>query len=182
MNPLNREFHRLLASSGWSQARTANELRVDAGTVSRYVAGTVTPSETILRLFAELLGERVMFDGEVVPPSRVGGARYVEDYEVRLLDSLRTIPATPRRMLCDAMHTLMRAHSKMASASGDEPDDSGSAVGPPDPLQEAKRQIIAKGIAHVRAHEPQASPGDAASEEAQEVRSRPRRTGQSRAR
>lgn len=153
MNPLNREFQRLMSSSGWTQARTAQELRVDAGTVSRYVAGTVTPSETVLRLFAEILGERLSIGGDIVPPSRVVGARYVEDYEIKVLEALRAMPTKPRKLVCDAIQSLSEAHKRINQAEAEcstvtAPgcaEDGGDSR-----LDRVKAEIVAKGLAYAK--------------------------------
>ena len=106
MDALNREFQRLLVSSGWSQSRAASELRLDAATISRYMSGTISPSETVLRLFGEILGERVVLGSDIIPPSMKTGPRHVEVYEGQALDALRKLPPKARRQLCDLILTM----------------------------------------------------------------------------
>jgi transcriptional regulator with XRE-family HTH domain len=75
----NIEFRRLLHLSGWTQAQAAEELHVDRVTVNRYVNDAVRPSLTVLRLFAELAGDRVR-----LPNITVGSERLAETEPRRL--------------------------------------------------------------------------------------------------
>lgn len=130
MDALNQEFLRLLSSSGWSQARAAEELRLDAATVSRYRGGTITPSETVLRLFAEILGEKLVLPGATIPPSTKTGPRHLEAYEAKALDALRQLAPDHRRRFCE----LISQMSELGAAIKCHPD-----APSPDPRSEALR-------------------------------------------
>lgn len=101
MDELNSEFRRLLVSSGWTQARAAVELRLDATTVSRYVTSDVRPSQTVLRLFSELIREPLVIAGLRTPIQ--SDHWRLEHIEQKLIGALRSLPADPRRRLMDAV-------------------------------------------------------------------------------
>lgn len=134
MDVMNREFQRLLVTSGWTQARAAQELRLDAATVSRYLGGTITPSETVLRLFGEILGERVVLPGSVMPPSMRESARHLEPYEVKAMESLRRITPEHRRKFCELI-------SMMADVGQIPPDARDTVPASPPPTARAAATI-----------------------------------------
>jgi transcriptional regulator with XRE-family HTH domain len=147
----NAEFRRLLSSSGWTQSRAASELRVEPGTVSRYVSGEIRPSETVLRLFAEILGERLILAGEVIPASLHHASRHCEVYETRLLDSLRKIPPESRRRLCDAVAMIADAIPQS--------DDTGPnyRANPTQSVYEVGREIVTSTVGKVLGRRPATS-------------------------
>lgn len=153
MNPLNDEFRRLFVSSGWSQARAAQELRVDKGTVSRYIGDTVVPSETILRLFAEILGERLVLPDATYPASMHDAPRRLEAYEARLLDALRNLPVESRRKLVDAVVMVSEAYqARPPAVMYSKPSPSPDAHVVPDPSSDAAlKAAVAAGPAAERA-------------------------------
>lgn len=126
MDPLNQEFLRLLSSSGWSQARAADELRLDAATVSRYRGGTITPSETVLRLFAEILGEKLVLPGATISPSSKNGPRHLEAYEAKALDALRLLPPDHRRRFCELISMISELSGDIKSSPAASPQDARS--------------------------------------------------------
>lgn len=91
------EFQRLLNAAGWNMSRAARELAIAPSIVSRYCAGTVKPSLTVLRLFAGLIGEAVHLPGESPGPVEWRrGPRFLERWESDLLAVMRRLDA-PRR-------------------------------------------------------------------------------------
>ncbi|HTH49914.1 MAG TPA: helix-turn-helix domain-containing protein [Candidatus Limnocylindria bacterium] len=110
MDELNQEFLRLLAASGWKKARAAVELHVDPSAVTRYVNGEARPSLTVLRLFAEILGERLLVGGaDDVPTALREGPRHLEAWERNLLDRLHRIEPAKRRPAIEALVQFLDA-------------------------------------------------------------------------
>lgn len=110
----NQEFVRLLAASGWHQARATRELGLTSGTVSRYVAGKAKPSLPVLRLFAERISEPLILPGESGKPSewREGGPKFLETWEARIIASLRRLERPARERVIDAIDDIIDAVSK----------------------------------------------------------------------
>lgn len=107
----NAEFCRLLTNSGWHQARAARALRLTTGTVSRYVSGEIRPSLTVLRLFSQLLGERLLIPGEQDPDPHAlrDGPRWMEEWEVDALAVFRRLSPEARRDAVRAFRALADA-------------------------------------------------------------------------
>ena len=111
VDALNAEFLRLLQASGWNKARAARELYLDPSAITRYVNLEARPSMTVLKLFSELLGERLTV-GEneaIVPASTLGGPRHLENWEGELVDLLRELDPVARRAATEALVTLVRS-------------------------------------------------------------------------
>ena len=116
MDELNQEFLRLLSSSGWKKARAAAELHVDPSAVTRYVNGEARPSLTVLRLFAEIIGERLLVGrADDVPTALRDGPRHLEAWERDLLDRLRRIEPAKRRPAIEALGQFLDAYAPFPS-------------------------------------------------------------------
>lgn len=116
MDELNQEFLRLLTSSGWKKARAAAELHVDPSAVTRYVNGEARPSLTVLRLFAEIIGERLLVGrADDVPTALRDGPRHLEAWERDLLDRLRRIEPAKRRSAIEALGQFLDAYVSFPS-------------------------------------------------------------------
>lgn len=110
MNPRTVEFERLLAASRWKQIQAAKELGVTPSIISRYRKGDVVPSVTILRLFAALIGERLLLPGE--SQQRVEwdrGARWLEPWESEAAAIFRKIEPTRRARVINAVREIVDA-------------------------------------------------------------------------
>lgn len=147
MDELNQEFLRLLSASGWKQSRAAAELHLDPGTVSRYVSMEARPSLTVLRLFATLIGERLLVgenaDGRVVHDA----PRALESWEQDVLSRFRRLPPTQRRRAIEGMNQMLEAFTLDPGDSkppmGRPSSASSSAISP----EQMSRQISAAEIA-----------------------------------
>lgn len=106
---LNREFKRLLQLSGWTQSRAAEELSVDVATVNRYVAGSVKPSRTILKLMAAIRGEQLLLDGVPRQYQPTNGTRYLEAYEREFLDRVQQFHPVQRREILKGLDAVLGA-------------------------------------------------------------------------
>jgi transcriptional regulator with XRE-family HTH domain len=117
VDELNQEFLRLLTSSGWKKARAAAELHVDPSAVTRYVNGEARPSLTVLRLFAEIIGERLLVgSADDVPTALREGPRHLEAWERDLLDRLRRIEPSRRRPAIEALGQFLDAFAPFPPA------------------------------------------------------------------
>ena len=131
----NDEFVRLLANSGWKQARAAKELGLRTSTVSRYVSGQTKPSIQVLRLFAGILSEKLLLPGEPTP-SFSDGPRWLEDWEADALAVLRRVEPKRRRRAISAIKELLEAFAGHGSI----------APRPIDPVTDSER-IVADTVA-----------------------------------
>jgi len=64
--PLGERIRQLRKETGWSQAELADKIGVDAGRVSRYEAGRITPSAEALIRLAQVLNvsiDHLLIDG-----------------------------------------------------------------------------------------------------------------------
>ena len=84
MDPLNKEFIRLLKLSGLTQTDAAKLLHVSQGVISQYVSGKTRPSETVLRLFRLETG--------TAPMVRETTESVVSDAEFGLIEAIRKMP------------------------------------------------------------------------------------------
>ena len=117
VDELNQEFLRLLTSSGWKKARAAAELHVDPSAVTRYVNGEARPSLTVLRLFAEIIGERLLVgSADDLPTALREGPRHLEAWERDLLDRLRRIEPSRRRPAIEALGQFLHAFAPFPPA------------------------------------------------------------------
>ncbi|MBN8246211.1 MAG: helix-turn-helix transcriptional regulator [Verrucomicrobia bacterium] len=115
MNAENVEFRRLLAASGWRQARAAEALGLSTGTVSQYVSDKTVPSITVLRLFGALIGERLRLPGE--SPAPAGTPFVLEPWEEDLVEALRGIPAGRRKHVAESIRTVVTAYDGLVNKS-----------------------------------------------------------------
>jgi transcriptional regulator with XRE-family HTH domain len=90
----NTEFLRLFNKSGWSEAKTAQELGLTSDLLNQYLAGSARPKPTVIRLFKLLLGDLQPFDDEghydnaLLP---------LQAWEIDVLRELRNYPLDYRR-------------------------------------------------------------------------------------
>lgn len=108
IHPLNAEFVRLLALSGWSQAETARRLHLDPGTISQYISHRTRPSATVLGFFKALLGDPTEIPG--VEGSGLPGIennRKLEAWEEELLNGLRSLEPEKRRRIVRHLQGLV---------------------------------------------------------------------------
>lgn len=106
----NDEFLRLLANSGWNQARAARELGTTTATVSRYVTGKIVPSIPVLRLFAERLGETLLLPGSPYSATSLGDSpRWLANWESDAIYLLRRLDPEPRAKLIEAVRSMVES-------------------------------------------------------------------------
>lgn len=121
MDAYNCEFTRLLSSSGWPQKKAAAELGVDPATVSRYVAGSVKPSITILRLLAARVGESLRLEGEPRGEQPMGNDGFDRN-ERDLIETIRGLPLAIRKPFTEqirsAAHLLNSALNHGSNNTG----------------------------------------------------------------
>ncbi len=107
--PLNQEFARLLAASGWSQAQAARELSLTPAVVSRYLSGETRPSLTVVRLFKLLLGAR----GALAPPAGPSvlkdERRQLRAGERELLEALDQFDELTRQRVIEGFREVLAA-------------------------------------------------------------------------
>lgn len=110
MDPKCAEFVRLLNESGWLQARVARELALNPSTVSLCVSGQTVPSLTVLRLFAGLIGQRLLIPGEGGESRFMkDGPRYLETWEDEALMALRRLDPAARKRVIDSVTEMIDA-------------------------------------------------------------------------
>ena len=126
MDAINAEFIRLLSGSGWNQSRAARELHLDTGTVSRYVNGETRPSLTVLKLFAELLGESIRLKDHNYTPAARSETRQLEPWESEALKSFRKIPPMYRRRFLEQLTALTETLMSASHAKHSTADDAGA--------------------------------------------------------
>jgi len=118
-DPLNREFSRLLARSGWTQAEAARQLSLTPAAISRYLSGETRPSMTVIRLLKLLLQDTAPV---AVPADSVGAGTGpmlpLEPWEGRLLRELRQLDAETRRQVVSGLRTLIRACRPRPASQG----------------------------------------------------------------
>jgi transcriptional regulator with XRE-family HTH domain len=107
------EFRRLFAVSGWKKARVARELSVSPSVVGRYLTGETVPSETVLKLFARMVGSALFIpntrqDADA-PPGAADGHRWMADWEQRLVDSVGELDQPARDVMVTGIVGLMDA-------------------------------------------------------------------------
>jgi transcriptional regulator with XRE-family HTH domain len=110
-DPLNREFSRLLAGSGWTQAEAARQLSLTPAAISRYLSGETRPSVTVIRLLKLLLHDTAPMP--VPAADRRAGTDPLlplEPWEGPLLAELRQLDAETRRQVVRGLRTLIRAY------------------------------------------------------------------------
>lgn len=113
----NEEFIRLLAKSGWNQARAARELGMTPATVSRYVtksaAKRIVPSIPVLRLFAERLGENLNLPSETYSATVLKDSpRWLDAWEADAIYMLRRLDPEARKGLIEGLRVIVAAFLK----------------------------------------------------------------------
>lgn len=120
VNVENREFLRLMALSGWNQAKAARKLGVTPASVSRYIADLARPSRPVLQRFADILGEQVELPGESLVPLEMRDAnRKLEEWEGRLVRAVRDFEPDRRQSVAEAILHLIEAMRPKAKSCGD---------------------------------------------------------------
>jgi transcriptional regulator with XRE-family HTH domain len=117
IHPLNAEFVRLLALSGWSQAESARRLHLDPGTISQYVSHKTRPSATVLGFFKSLVGdpsEIPGIEGSALPG--IDSKRTLEPWEDELLTGLRSLEPEKRKRIVRHLQGLLDELPKQPSA------------------------------------------------------------------
>lgn len=137
------EFDRLLDRSGWTNARAARELGLTPSVVTQYRKRRTAPSLTVLRLFAEILGERLLLPGESGQHSALrDGPRWLEEWEADALHALRRFEPHRRREVIRAIGTILEAAAGSVSygrkASRPAEDPVGPTQAPMRPLIDAE--------------------------------------------
>lgn len=106
MDPLNVEFERLLAKSGWTQSESARQLELTPAVITRYLNGETRPSLTTLKLFKLMLGD-------IAPlPQARGGAgrgdlRPMQEWERDLLKEMRSLAPDTRAGLISGFKKIL---------------------------------------------------------------------------
>lgn len=122
MNQKSAEFKRLYIASGWKQIRVAKELDLNPSSVSLAISGKYEPSLSILRLFAGLIGERVLLPGEDADRSFIrDGPRWLEDWEEAIILALRRIDPKVRKRVVTCLEEIFRALTRPATYSKPKP-------------------------------------------------------------
>lgn len=99
MDPLNSEFVRLLAKSGWSQSEAARRLLISAGVISQYVNGHTRPSLAILQSFKLLIGDTNPLPGSKHSMVLRDAPMSLDELENTLLRGLKELPTESRLQL-----------------------------------------------------------------------------------
>jgi transcriptional regulator with XRE-family HTH domain len=118
IHPLNAEFIRLLALSGWSQAESARRLHLDPGTISQYVSHKTRPSATVLGFFKSLLGDPTEIpgiEGSALPG--IDSRRTLEPWEEELLTGLRSLEPEKRKRIVRHLQGLLDEIPKQLAAT-----------------------------------------------------------------
>ncbi len=118
IHPLNAEFIRLLALSGWSQAESARRLHLDPGTISQYVSHKTRPSATVLGFFKSLLGDPTEIpgiEGSALPG--IDSQRTLEPWEEELLTGLRSLEPEKRKRIVRHLQGLLDEIPKPLAAT-----------------------------------------------------------------
>lgn len=105
-DPLNQEFVRLMAESGWTAEQCADVLGVTRGAVSQYRNGHTRPSITVLRLFSLKCGIPLTLSGEK-PSVMRDGPPALEPWETLALNSLRLLKPPVRKRFLDLMDEML---------------------------------------------------------------------------
>lgn len=120
VDPLNVEFVRLLAASGWSQAESARQLELTPATISLYVSNQTRPSLTTIKLFKLMIGDRAPIPGEERFSTELHDkARPLEEWEQDLLKDLRSLEEETRHKAVQhfrALAGLMNRQGKKKKA------------------------------------------------------------------
>jgi transcriptional regulator with XRE-family HTH domain len=114
VDPLNIEFERLLAKSGWTQSESARQLELTPAVITRYLNGETRPSLTTLKLFKLMLG-----DIAPLPNAKGGGARGdlrpMEEWERDLLKEMRSLAPDKRAGLISGFKKILNVIPKQSS-------------------------------------------------------------------
>lgn len=134
LEPENLEFKRMFTGMGWSQPQIARELGITSGAVSRYLSGEICPKRSVLRLLAEIAGDRLNLPGEEVSASRTRGPRWMTDWETEIVQLLRGFQPEKRTKAIAAIKALIDALSPPRNSQRRQPRAEGSPKQPPDPV------------------------------------------------
>ncbi len=104
---LNREFTRLLKTSGWTQSEAARQLNLSPAAVSRYLSLETRPSPTVIQLFKLLLNERA--PAAPAPAPGPIGERTLTQEELDLIQDLRALDAETNRRVIGGFRAVLRA-------------------------------------------------------------------------
>ncbi|EEF62052.1 helix-turn-helix domain-containing protein [Pedosphaera parvula] len=111
MDPLNIEFERLLAKSGWTQSECARQLELTPAVITRYLNGETRPSLTTLKLFKLMLGD-------ISPLPNAAGKgkgsdlRPIEEWERDLLSEMRSLHPDVRATLLSGFKKVLNVVPK----------------------------------------------------------------------
>ncbi len=107
-DPLNAEFMRLLAKSGWKKAEAARRLELTPAVITRYFNGETRPSLTTLKLFKLLLGDSTALPGDAKGKAvaTAPGYRPMAPWEEELLGVLRALDPNTARKLSQQFTTI----------------------------------------------------------------------------
>lgn len=140
--PLQAEFARLWQASRWKRrAHAARQLGVSPSTIGRYLDCSIEPSLPVLRLFADLLGERLNLTGESPRARRLSdGPRWLEEWESDVVQSLRRLPPPARQQVIRGLTEILEAVSpsvRYPRSTVGGPVGSGAV-----PVEEVARDIV----------------------------------------
>jgi hypothetical protein len=106
------EFCRLRASvSEWSDKEVASKLGIHPTVVWKYRVGKVTPSITILRLFALITGQRLTLPSEE-PMTINDQQRWLEPWEEEVSSILRPLDPDARKSAIQGLRMLIGARPR----------------------------------------------------------------------
>lgn len=135
LEPENLEFTRMFAGMHCSQPEVARLLGITSGAVSRYLAGKIRPKRSVLRLLADLTGERLNLPGEEASQqARTQGPRWMADWEAEIVRILRTVDPEQRQRAIAAIRDLLQALGPKSRKKPKPPDR-------PDPLPTFEKSL-----------------------------------------
>jgi transcriptional regulator with XRE-family HTH domain len=97
MDPLSKEFVRMVKQSGWTQKEVAQQLRLTEGAISHIMTGRNRASETVMHLF------RLIAPGVAGPETRANA--WEEDF----LRKLRALKPAQRARVLGALDAMIGA-------------------------------------------------------------------------
>lgn len=102
MDPLNKDFIRLVAKAGWNKSETARRLELTPAVITRYFNGETRPSLTTIKLFKLILGDLSPLPGKEGSSKTQAldvGYKTLSPWEEDLLLSIRKLDRGDARKL-----------------------------------------------------------------------------------
>src|SRR3954471_20148213 len=106
-DPLNVEFVRLLAKSGWGKSQTAHKLELTPAAITRYLSGETRPSLTTLKLFKLMIGDMEPLPGTDEMMDQAPMLPMTAE-EAELIKTIRSIRASKQQPLIEMLESFTR--------------------------------------------------------------------------